>query len=161
MGKAHTVSIGPLRIGNDRPFTLLAGPCAIESREHALTMSAGLKEICAKLGIGLIYKSSFDKANRTSANAKRGVGFAAGLDILAEVKEVHNLAVVTDIHSADQCAPVAEVADVLQIPAFLCRQTDLLMAAGRTRCGGECEEGAVSGPVGYGECARKNPRHRQ
>ena len=146
MGKAHCVTVGPLRIGNDLPFTLFAGPCAIESRGHALAMSAGIKEICAGLGIGLIYKSSFDKANRTSAGAKRGVGFAAGLDILAEVKQVHNLPVVTDIHTADQCAPVAEVADVLQIPAFLCRQTDLLIAAGQTGAAVNVKKGQFLAP---------------
>ena len=161
MGKARSVSVGPLQIGNDLPFTLLAGPCAIESREHALTMAAGLKEICAKLGIGLIYKSSFDKANRTSASAKRGVGFAAGLDILAEVKSTHGLAVVTDIHGADQCAPVAEVADILQIPALSVPPNRSADRRRGNRRGGECEKGAVSGPVGYGECGGKNSFHRQ
>ena len=146
MGKPHAVSVGCLRIANDLPFTLLAGPCAIESREHALTMSAGIKEICAKFGIGLIYKSSFDKTNRTSARSKRGVGFAAGLDILAEVKETHGLPVVTDIHTADQCAPVAEVVDVLQIPAFLCRQTDLLTAAGQTGAAVNVKKGQFLAP---------------
>lgn len=126
------VPVGNFKIGNDLPFVLLAGPCVIESRQHALEMSSAVKEITDKLGIHLIYKTSFDKANRTSSKGVRGVGMAEGLKILAEVKETLGCPVVTDIHDATQCAPVAEVADVLQIPAFLCRQTDLLIAAGQT-----------------------------
>jgi 2-dehydro-3-deoxyphosphooctonate aldolase (KDO 8-P synthase) len=128
----HEVAIGAVRIGNGRPLVVIAGPCAIESRGHALEMAAGLAEIADKLGIGLVYKSSFDKANRTSANSPRGIGMAEGLAILAEVRQRTGLPVLTDVHDAEQCAPVAEVVDVLQIPAFLCRQTDLLLAAGRT-----------------------------
>ncbi len=129
---AKHVPVGNFKIGNDLPFVLLAGPCVIESRQHALEMSLALKEITDNLGIPLIYKTSFDKANRTSAKGVRGVGMAEGLKILAEVKETRGCPVVTDIHDATQCEPVAEVADVLQIPAFLCRQTDLLIAAGKT-----------------------------
>ncbi len=126
------VQVGKLTIANDRPFTLIAGPCAMESRAHALEMSQALKEICGKLGIGLIYKTSYDKANRTSANAPRGLGMELGLPILAEVRETTGLPVLTDVHEPGQCAPVGEVVDVLQIPAYLCRQTDLLLAAGET-----------------------------
>nr|ART36811.1 D452 [uncultured bacterium] len=126
------VKVGALRIGNDLPLILIAGPCQIESRDHALEMAAALKEITTKVGIGLIYKSSFDKANRTSAATARGLGLQAALPILAEVREKHGIPVLTDVHLPEQCAIVAQVADVLQIPAFLCRQTDLLLAAAAT-----------------------------
>ena len=126
------VEVGPLTIGNDRPFVLIAGPCAMESRDHALETAGRLVEMTAALGIGLIYKSSFDKANRTAMTAPRGIGMAAALDVFAEVRERYGCPVVTDVHDAGQCAPVAEVVDMLQIPAFLCRQTDLLVAAART-----------------------------
>ncbi len=126
------VQIGKLTIGNARPFTLIAGPCQIESRAHALETAAALVAMCAAAGVPLIYKSSFDKANRTSATAARGVGMADGLAILAEIRATHGCPVLTDVHDASQCAPAAEAVDVLQIPAFLCRQTDLLLAAGRT-----------------------------
>jgi len=126
------VVAGATRFGNDLPFALIAGPCALESRAHALEMAAALKEITRKLGIGLVYKTSFDKANRTSAASARGVGLNAALPIFAEVREKTGLPVLTDVHEAEQCARVAEVVDVLQIPAFLCRQTDLLVAAAKT-----------------------------
>lgn len=126
------VPVGNVLIGNDRPFALIAGPCALESRAHALEMSHALVELTSKLGIPLIYKTSFDKANRTSVSGERGMGMAKSLPILVEVREKYGCPVLTDIHSADQCAPVAEAVDVLQIPAFLCRQTDLLLAAGET-----------------------------
>jgi 2-dehydro-3-deoxyphosphooctonate aldolase (KDO 8-P synthase) len=126
------VRIGPLSIGNDLPLAVIAGPCALESRAHALEVSAALKEISAKLGIGLIYKTSFDKANRTSANSARGLGMELGLPIMAEVRETTGLPILTDVHEPHQCKPVGDVVDVLQIPAFLCRQTDLLVAAGET-----------------------------
>jgi len=129
---AHAVRVAHLTIANDRPLTLIAGPCAIESRAHAIEMATALKEITTRLGIGLIYKSSFDKANRTSANSPRGIGLELGLPILADVKQQTGLPVLTDVHDAEQCASAAEVVDVLQIPAFLCRQTDLLLAAGAT-----------------------------
>ena len=132
MGQARHVEIADLILGNDRPFVLIAGPCALESRAHALEMSQALTEIAGKLGLGLIYKTSFDKANRTSLKGERGLGMAEGLPILAEVRETYGCPVLTDVHAAEQCAPVAEVVDVLQIPAFLCRQTDLLVAAAET-----------------------------
>jgi 2-dehydro-3-deoxyphosphooctonate aldolase (KDO 8-P synthase) len=128
----RTVRIGPVEIAADKPFALIAGPCAIESREHVLMMAQELKAITAELGIPLIFKSSFDKANRTSAMTGRGLGLEKGIEILAEVKETTGLPVLTDVHESWQCKPVGEVVDVLQIPAFLCRQTDLLAAAAAT-----------------------------
>src|SRR5215831_13203295 len=129
---ARHVHIGNLTLGNDRPVALIAGPCQLESRQHAMEISHALVELCGKLGMGLIYKTSFDKANRTSVTTARGLGLAASLPILAEVREKWGCPVLTDVHEPDQCAPVAEAVDVLQIPAFLCRQTDLLIAAGET-----------------------------
>ena len=126
------VKIGNVSFGNRLPLAIIAGPCQLESRAHALEMAAALKEICDRLGLGLVFKTSFDKANRTSATAARGVGLATALPIFAEIRESLGLPVLTDVHDASQCAPVAEVVDVLQIPAFLCRQTDLLVAAART-----------------------------
>jgi 2-dehydro-3-deoxyphosphooctonate aldolase (KDO 8-P synthase) len=126
------VLVGNVPIGNDRPFALIAGPCALESRAHALEMSHALVELTAKLSIPLIYKTSFDKANRTSVKGERGLGLDKSLPILAEVREKYGCPVLTDVHAAEQCKPVAEAVDVLQIPAFLCRQTDLLLAAGET-----------------------------
>jgi 2-dehydro-3-deoxyphosphooctonate aldolase (KDO 8-P synthase) len=126
------VTIGPARFGNTLPLALIAGPCALESRAHALEMAAALKEIAARVGIGLVYKTSFDKANRTSASTGRGIGLEAALPIFAEIRESLQLPVLTDVHEAAQCARVAEAVDVLQIPAFLCRQTDLLVAAAQT-----------------------------
>jgi 2-dehydro-3-deoxyphosphooctonate aldolase (KDO 8-P synthase) len=131
------VAVGPssapqVIFGNDLPLVLIAGPCQMESRAHALECASALKEMAAKAGIGLVYKSSFDKANRTSLSGKRGIGLDAALSVFAEVRESLQLPVLTDIHTEEQCVPVAKVVDVLQIPAFLCRQTDLLIAAGRT-----------------------------
>ncbi len=128
----RTVSIGNLNVANDRPLALIAGPCAMETREHALETAQALVEMTSELGMPLIYKSSFDKANRTSANAPRGIGLALAMDIFAEIKERFGCPVITDVHEASQCAAVAEIVDVLQIPAFLCRQTDLLIAAANT-----------------------------
>jgi 2-dehydro-3-deoxyphosphooctonate aldolase (KDO 8-P synthase) len=132
MTKARPVHIGNLTIANDKPVALIAGPCQLESREHALEVSHALVEMCGKLGMSLIYKTSFDKANRTSVNAARGLGMEKSLPILAEVREKWGCPVLTDVHESQQCAPVAEAVDVLQIPAYLCRQTDLLLAAGKT-----------------------------
>jgi 2-dehydro-3-deoxyphosphooctonate aldolase (KDO 8-P synthase) len=126
------VRVGGLTICNDLPFTLIAGPCQIESLDHTMEVASALAELAKNLGIGVIYKSSYDKANRTSANAARGIGMAQGLEILARVRETFGMPVLTDVHDAAQCAAVAEAVDVLQIPAFLCRQTDLLLAAGNT-----------------------------
>jgi 2-dehydro-3-deoxyphosphooctonate aldolase (KDO 8-P synthase) len=129
---SRRVAIGDITIGNDLPLVFIVGPNTLESRAHALEISAALAEIAGKLKIGLIYKTSFDKANRSSLGSERGIGLEAGLPILAEVRETTGLPVLTDIHEKEQCAHVAEVVDVLQIPAFLCRQTDLLLAAGAT-----------------------------
>ncbi len=129
---AGTQDTHPVTFGNDLPFTLIAGPCQLESRAHALEMSQALSEMAASLGIQLIYKTSFDKANRTSVTAQRGLGLEKSLPILEEIRNTFKCPVITDVHTADQCAQVAQVADILQIPAFLCRQTDLLKAAAQT-----------------------------
>jgi 2-dehydro-3-deoxyphosphooctonate aldolase (KDO 8-P synthase) len=127
-----SVRIGTVNVANDAPLAVFAGPCQMESRDHALEMAAALKEISGQLGFGLIFKTSFDKANRTSISSERGMGLNKALPVFAEIRDSLGLPVVTDVHSADQCAAVAEVVDVLQIPAFLCRQTDLLLAAAQT-----------------------------
>jgi 2-dehydro-3-deoxyphosphooctonate aldolase (KDO 8-P synthase) len=127
-----TVAAGAVRFGNRLPLALIAGPCVLESRGHALDTAGALKEIAARLGIGLVYKTSFDKANRTSASSPRGVGLDGALAAFEEIRVKLDLPVLTDVHESSQCAEVARVVDVLQIPAFLCRQTDLLVAAART-----------------------------
>jgi len=127
-----TVKVGSVEIGNACKLAIIAGPCALESRAHALEMASALKEIAAKAGVGLIYKTSFDKANRTSANTARGMGLELSLPIFQEIRESLGLPVLTDVHEREQCAILAEAVDVLQIPAFLCRQTDLLVAAAET-----------------------------
>lgn len=129
---APVVTVGTVRFGNDLPIAIIAGPCQLESRQHALEVASALKEIAARLKIGLVYKTSFDKANRTSASAERGLGLAQSLPIFAEIRSSLGLPVLTDVHDAAQCAEVAQAVDVLQIPAFLCRQTDLLLAAAAT-----------------------------
>ncbi len=129
---ARHVQVDGITIGNDVPLALIAGPCVMESRAHALETAQALKEMARTLGVGLIYKTSFDKANRTSLEGQRGVGMAAGLPVFQEIRQTLGLPVITDVHEPDQCAVVAEAVDVLQIPAFLCRQTDLLVAAART-----------------------------
>src|SRR5215468_5449851 len=126
------VAAGAVRFGNNLPLALIAGPCALESRDHALDMAGALKEIATRLGIGLVYKTSFDKANRTSAASARGIGLEGALPVFEEIRASLGLPVLTDVHESGQCAEVAAVVDVLQIPAFLCRQTDLLVAAART-----------------------------
>jgi len=127
-----TVTVGTAKFGNTLPLAVIAGPCALESRAHALEMSAALKEITGKLGLGFVYKTSFDKANRTSAASARGLGLDKALTIFADLRDQLGVAVLTDVHESDQCAAVAEVVDILQIPAFLCRQTDLVVAAAKT-----------------------------
>ena len=126
------VAVGKVRFGNALPLSLIAGPCVLESRAHAFEMAAALKELTARLGVGFVYKTSFDKANRTSGKSARGVGLDNALAIFSELREKLDVPVLTDVHEPEQCAAVAEVVDVLQIPAFLCRQTDLLVAAART-----------------------------
>src|SRR5581483_563711 len=127
-----TVTVGSARFGNSLPLALIAGPCALESKAHALEMATALKEICARAGVGFVYKTSFDKANRTSARSARGMGLDAALPIFAEIRDKLKVPVLTDVHSEEQCAEIAPAVDVLQIPAFLCRQTDLLIAAAKT-----------------------------
>jgi 2-dehydro-3-deoxyphosphooctonate aldolase (KDO 8-P synthase) len=151
---AH-VSVGPVRFGNDLPLAVIAGPCAMEGRAHALEMACALKEIAGRLGIGLVYKSSFDKANRTSASSARGVGLDKALSIFAEIKESLGLPVLTDVHEREQCAPVAQVVDVLQIPAFLCRQTDLLVAAAQTGRAVNVKKGQFLAPWDMANVAAK------
>jgi 2-dehydro-3-deoxyphosphooctonate aldolase (KDO 8-P synthase) len=149
------VTVGDIAIGNDLPLVFIVGPNTLESRAHALEMSAALAEIAKNLRIPLIYKTSFDKANRTSIAGARGMGLAASLPILAEVRERTGLPVLTDIHSPEQCAPVAEVVDVLQIPAFLCRQTDLLLAAGATGKAVNIKKGQFVAPHDMAHAAGK------
>src|SRR4249919_3042546 len=127
----RAVTVGNVTFASDRPIAVFAGPCQMESRAHALEMATALKEMAGRLGIGLVYKTSFDKANRTSLSGKRGMGLDGALPVFAEIRERLGLPVVTDVHEGGQCAPLAEVVDVLQIPAFLCRQTDLLIAAAK------------------------------
>jgi 2-dehydro-3-deoxyphosphooctonate aldolase (KDO 8-P synthase) len=127
-----TVTIGAVRFGNNLPLSLIAGPCALESKAHALEMAAALKEITARAGVGFVYKTSFDKANRTSAKSARGLGLDQALSIFSEIRDKLEVPVLTDVHEAEQCAQIAPAVDVLQIPAFLCRQTDLLIAAAKT-----------------------------
>jgi len=128
----QTVAVGRVRFGNDLPLAVIAGPCALESRAHGLEMAQALKEIARRLDVGLVYKTSFDKANRTSGASPRGLGLDAGLPVLAEIRERLGVPVLTDVHEGEQCGRVAQAVDVLQIPAFLCRQTDLLVAAAKT-----------------------------
>jgi 2-dehydro-3-deoxyphosphooctonate aldolase (KDO 8-P synthase) len=149
------VHIGNITVGNDRPLALIAGPCVLESRQHAMEMSHALVELTARLGIGLIYKTSFDKANRTSSKSERGLGLEACLPILAEVREKYGCPVLTDVHTAEQCAPVAEAVDVLQIPAFLCRQTDLLVAAAKTKRPMNIKKGQFLAPWDMKNVAKK------
>jgi 2-dehydro-3-deoxyphosphooctonate aldolase (KDO 8-P synthase) len=126
------VTVGAVRFGNALPLTLIAGPCALEGRAHALDMASALRDIAARIGIGLVYKTSFDKANRTSSKSARGIGLDDALPIFADIRSEVGVPILTDVHEPAQCARVAEVVDVLQIPAFLCRQTDLLVAAANT-----------------------------
>jgi len=142
----HDVEIGNVTVGNDRPLTVIAGPCQLESRDHALMIATAMRDACAAAGAQFIFKGSFDKANRTSLSGKRGLGIEAGLAVMAAVKDTLGVPVLTDIHGIDQCAPVAKVVDVLQIPAFLCRQTDLLLAAGETGAAINVKKGQFLAP---------------
>ncbi|MBQ3818047.1 MAG: 3-deoxy-8-phosphooctulonate synthase [Acetobacter sp.] len=151
----YTFSIGSLTIGNDKPFVLIAGPCQIESTTHALECASAIKEICHAAQIGFIYKSSFDKANRTSLSSARGVGIATGLEILSRIRTELMIPVLTDVHSPEQCARVAQAVDVLQIPAFLCRQTDLLIAAGHTQAAINIKKGQFLAPWDMRYAAQK------
>ena len=155
MSEPLHVRIGAVEVGNDLPFVLIAGPCQIESRAHALEVAAGLREVAAAAGVPLIYKSSYDKANRTSAASPRGIGMAKGLAILAEVRDRYGVPVLTDVHGVEQCAPAAEAVDLLQIPAFLCRQTDLLLAAGATGRAVNVKKGQFLAPWDMANVAAK------
>ena len=155
MTQHRHVRIGNVTVGNDLPFVLIAGPCAIESRDHALEMSEKLVRLAAEMGLGLIYKSSFDKANRSSINSPRGIGIDEGLRILADVREAHGCPVLTDVHEPAQCAAAAHAVDVLQIPAFLCRQTDLLVAAGETGKAVNVKKGQFLAPWDMAHVAAK------
>ena len=135
MKSPRHIQVGNIRLGNDLPLTIIAGPCVMESRAHALEMSSSIKRITDSLGLDFIYKTSFDKANRTSIKSPRGVGLEAALPVFAEIRETLGCPILTDVHDARQCSTVAGAVDILQIPAFLCRQTDLLEAAGKT---GKC-----------------------
>jgi len=140
------VAIGPLTLGNDRPLAVIAGPCQLESLDHALMIAGRMAEVCAAAGAQFIFKASYDKANRTSIRGQRGVGMEAGLGILGQIKDRIGCPVLTDVHAPDHCAPVAEACDVLQIPAFLCRQTDLLLAAGATGAAINVKKGQFLAP---------------
>jgi 2-dehydro-3-deoxyphosphooctonate aldolase (KDO 8-P synthase) len=155
MAATRTVHVGNITIANDRPLALIAGPCVLESRAHALEMSHALVELTGKLGLGLIYKTSFDKANRTSHEAARGMGLEQSLPILAEIRESFGCPVLTDVHEPGQCAMVAKAVDVLQIPAFLSRQTDLLVAAAKTGRAINIKKGQFLAPWDMANVARK------
>ncbi len=146
MTASKHVNAGSVTFGNDLPLALIAGPCQMESRDHAMMMASALKELAVKLGIGLVFKTSFDKANRTSLTGERGLGIDKALNVFAEIKQELELPVLTDVHDAGQCAQLAEVVDVLQIPAFLCRQTDLLVAAAKTGCVVNVKKGQFLAP---------------
>jgi 2-dehydro-3-deoxyphosphooctonate aldolase (KDO 8-P synthase) len=152
---AKHIEIGDIQIGNDLPFALIAGPCQIESLDHSLFMAEKIAESCQRAGVQFIYKSSFDKANRSSVSSKRGVGIDQGLEILAAVKAQFGCSVLTDVHDAYQCAKTAEVVDVLQIPAFLCRQTDLLLAAANTGAAINAKKGQFLAPWDMKNVAEK------
>jgi len=151
----HTVRIGDIAVANDAPLVLIAGPCAMEGREHALMMARALRELTDGLGIGFIYKTSFDKANRSSGNSPRGVGLEAARPVFAEIRSEVGCPVLTDVHTEAQCAAVADVVDVLQIPAFLCRQTDLLEAAARTGRAVNVKKGQFLAPWDMGNVVEK------
>jgi len=155
MSAARHVKVGPVTIGNDLPFVLISGPCQIESRDHTLSIAETLAKTAASAGVPFIFKSSFDKANRTSVGGKRGVGIDAGLAILAEVKATLGCPVLTDVHDASQVDAAAQAVDILQIPAFLCRQTDLLLAAGRTGAVVNVKKGQFLAPWDMAAVAQK------
>ena len=153
--KTKVIEVGGIKIGGDEPYALIAGPCQIESRDHALMMAEKIAEACVPTGTKFIYKSSYDKANRSSVGTARGIGMDEGLAILAEVREQFGCPVLTDVHDAHQCEPVGAVVDVVQIPAFLCRQTDLLLAAGRTGKAINVKKGQFLAPWDMANVANK------
>ena len=153
--KSRHVNIGNVTVGNDLELVLIAGPCALESREHAIEMCHALVEMTSEMKIGFIYKTSFDKGNRTSISSSRGIGMDLGLPILADLRSRFGCPILTDVHTAEQCQPVSEVADVLQIPAFLCRQTDLLIAAAHTKKSINIKKGQFLAPWDMANVADK------
>ena len=153
--QTKTIKIGNYEIANNLPFTLIAGPCQMESRDHVMMVAEQLKNICDKLKINLIFKTSFDKANRSSVSAQRGVGLEAAMPVFAEIKQTFNVPILTDVHSHDQCDELAKVVDVLQIPAFLCRQTDLLLAAAKTGRAVNVKKGQFLAPADVKNIADK------
>ena len=153
---SHKVKCNNFEIGNDKPFTLIAGPCQLESESHAMKMSTELKKITSELGINLIYKTSFDKANRTSLKGKRGLGLEKSIPIFDKIRKELSVPVLTDVHTAEQCTTVSKHVDVLQIPAFLCRQTDLLIAAAKNRQNYKCKKRTILSTLGYGKCHKEN-----
>ncbi|MCP4315066.1 MAG: 3-deoxy-8-phosphooctulonate synthase [Hyphomicrobiales bacterium] len=155
MSQSRSVQVGPVTFSNDSPFVLIAGPCQIESRDHAMEMAAELVSITDDLGIPYVYKSSYDKANRSSVSGKRGIGMEAGLQILADVREKFGCPVITDIHESGQAGVAADAVDILQIPAYLCRQTDLLVAAGETGKAINVKKGQFLAPWEMGNVAEK------
>lgn len=155
MTSPRAVAVGELEIGNNLPLVLIAGPCQIESAAHAMDTAAALVELCGEAGIGLIYKSSYDKANRSSIGSQRGIGMDKGLQILSDIREQLRVPVLTDVHAPEQCAPAAQTVDVLQIPAFLCRQTDLLLAAGETGAAINVKKGQFLAPWDMTHVAKK------
>jgi 2-dehydro-3-deoxyphosphooctonate aldolase (KDO 8-P synthase) len=155
MPDQREVRIGSVTVGNDRPLTVIAGPCQLESLDHALMIGERMKRICDLAGAGYVFKASFDKANRTSLSGKRGLGLDAGLAVLAEVRARLGVPALTDVHTAEQCGPASAVVDVLQIPAFLCRQTDLLIAAGETGAAVNVKKGQFLAPWDMANVAAK------
>ncbi|MDR1365005.1 MAG: 3-deoxy-8-phosphooctulonate synthase [Holosporales bacterium] len=151
----QSVTVGGFEVANDKPFVFIGGPCVIESLDHSLRMCCEIKSVCERLGVDYIFKSSFDKANRTSISGKRGIGLDEGLRILSDVKSEFEVPVITDVHLPDQCSAVAEVVDVIQIPAFLCRQTDLLAAAAKTGRVVNVKKGQFVAPMDMASVAEK------
>lgn len=149
------IKVDQLKIGNKQPLTLIAGPCQLESKDHAFEMCGALKELSRNLGLQFIYKTSYDKANRTSLSGKRGLGIDKGLQVLSDIRDEFGVPVITDVHSEDQCAPVGDVVDVIQIPAFLCRQTDLLIAAAKTGKAINVKKGQFLAPWDMENVAKK------
>jgi 2-dehydro-3-deoxyphosphooctonate aldolase (KDO 8-P synthase) len=155
MSGTRHIKVGELTIGNDLPLVLIAGPCQMESRDHAIETASALKEMCGRAGMGLIYKTSFDKANRTSVSTARGIGLEGSLKVFAEIRDSLKIPTLTDVHLPDQCGLLAPVIDVLQIPAFLCRQTDLLLAAGETGRAINVKKGQFLAPWDMANVAKK------
>lgn len=149
------VTVGDIPIGGSHPIAMIIGPCQLESLDHARMMAEKIAEACAETGTKFIFKASYDKANRSSVTTKRGLGMEAGLEILGRIKEEFGVPILTDVHDARQCAPAAEVCDILQIPAFLCRQTDLLLAAGETGAAINVKKGQFLAPWDMGNVAEK------